>query len=268
MEPSKRRALNYLSRVPIALGMERLAEAHLYDEESLDRPILDLGCGDGLFAELAFSKPLDFGLDPDPSELRVAGRISSPYIELVQATGSRMPFQDCSIGSVISNSVLEHIYDLRPVVREVRRVLKPGGQFVVTVPSHRFEQSGVVATVLGALKMRRMLSLWSRRYNKFWKHFHAYDIVGWRDYFEQEGFDVASSFYYHPVRSCLRNDLLTPFGAIGKAQKLLFNKWTFFASIRRMMLILWWPILKKLAGRDSMAIESGGLVCVVARKPG
>lgn len=47
----------------------------------------------------------------------------------------RIPYKDCSVDLLVSNSVLEHIYDVEAVVREIHRVLKPGGYLYLCVPS-------------------------------------------------------------------------------------------------------------------------------------
>jgi len=54
------------------------------------------------------------------------------------APGDRIPEPDASFDFVFSNSVLEHIDDLEPVITEVARVLRAGGTFLFTVPSAGF----------------------------------------------------------------------------------------------------------------------------------
>jgi len=48
--------------------------------------------------------------------------------------GEKMPFDDTSFDVVISTEVLEHVSDPDAYLREVKRVLKPGGMFFFTVP--------------------------------------------------------------------------------------------------------------------------------------
>ncbi len=54
------------------------------------------------------------------------------------AGGGDVPEPDGSFDWVLSNSVLEHIDDLEPVLKEVARVLRPGGVFIFTVPAPGF----------------------------------------------------------------------------------------------------------------------------------
>ena len=67
---------------------------------------------------------------------------------------AEIPFKSNSIELIVSNSVLEHIYDFRSVIEEVCRVMKPGGYFYLCVPNagcirhhkldyHRWTQPGL-----------------------------------------------------------------------------------------------------------------------------
>jgi SAM-dependent methyltransferase len=51
-----------------------------------------------------------------------------------------VPEPDGSFDFAFSNSVLEHIQPIKPVIEEVARLLKPGGRFILTVPSASFHQ--------------------------------------------------------------------------------------------------------------------------------
>jgi SAM-dependent methyltransferase len=267
MSLSDERSVAYLSKVPLALGLERIAEANLYKEEDLARPILDLGCGDGLFARLAFSRPLDFGVDPDTRELEVAAAEPHAYEQVICAFGSDIPLPDNSVGTVISNSVLEHIQELNPVLLEVFRILKPSGKFVATIPSDKFEEYSAVARVLGFLKMPRAKAAWCFRYNRFWRHYNAHNQSTWREIFEAAGFEVSEIHNYNSERACLRNDLLAPFGAAAKAQKIILNRWVTFPGFRRKIFEFLWPRLKMIPIENSNALPGGGLVFIEARKP-
>jgi SAM-dependent methyltransferase len=48
--------------------------------------------------------------------------------------GNRLPFADASVDTVLSTEVLEHVPDPRRCMREMARILKPGGRLLVTVP--------------------------------------------------------------------------------------------------------------------------------------
>jgi len=104
---------------------------------------LDLGCGDGKLTSILLSLTGErslVGVDLDPLETEAAARF--PFYQAVHtAPGDAIPEPDASFDFVISNSVLEHIPNLEPVIAEVGRLLKPGGQFFFTVPAPDFKRN-------------------------------------------------------------------------------------------------------------------------------
>ncbi len=99
--------------------------------------ILDYGCGRGQTVALGVAAGLDiWGADTfsghyadwaNHVEPAAQGRIKAIVEELI-------PFADDTFDFVMSNQVLEHVRDPEAVVREVHRVLKPGGLFVAAFP--------------------------------------------------------------------------------------------------------------------------------------
>lgn len=121
---------------PVALW--RAVELRTAAAETYRRPLLDLGCGDGLIGNVLFGPDgADVGFDPWSEQVQQAARCGV-YRYVQQANGQHMPYPSNTFATVFSNSVLEHIPDLAPVLSEVGRVLRPGGRFVFTVPSDAF----------------------------------------------------------------------------------------------------------------------------------
>src|SRR5262249_48373513 len=120
-------------------GLLRAVEARFYQDIPLPEPVLDLGSGDAHFASVAFDHPLTVGVDPWTPPLREARRLRpNAYKLMLQADGAAMPFPSNTFASGMSNSVLEHIPVLEPVLAEVARVLQPGAPFIFCVPSDNF----------------------------------------------------------------------------------------------------------------------------------
>lgn len=102
--------------------------------------VLDAGCGTGILTRLAAEavRPTGgvLGIDPAPDMIRVA-RINAANAgntaRFKPATIEDLPFEDGSFDVVLASLVLHHLPpDLRQVgVREVRRVLRPGGRLIV-----------------------------------------------------------------------------------------------------------------------------------------
>jgi len=104
---------------------------------------LDLGCGDGhlmgIILDAVGARDL-IGLDIDPQETEIA-RARHIYREVLTVPADTIPFSDATFDYVFSNSVLEHIENIGGVLREVGRVLRPGGRFLFTVPGPDFHSS-------------------------------------------------------------------------------------------------------------------------------
>ena len=109
--------------------------------------VLDLGCGGGRHAFEVLRRGADVvAFDQDAAELASvadmfaamdkAGEVpAEATAETVTGDALAMPFPDASFDRVIAAEVLEHIPDDMAAMREIHRVLKPGGMAAVTVPS-------------------------------------------------------------------------------------------------------------------------------------
>lgn len=98
---------------------------------------LEIGCGTGsLLVLLKRSEPGAevVGLDPDPAALAIAGRKAAKAgvaVRLDQGFADELPYADASFDRVLSSFMFHHLSrDVKAkTLREVRRVLKPGGRF-------------------------------------------------------------------------------------------------------------------------------------------
>lgn len=92
--------------------------------------ILDVGCGPGrLLAPLARSHRMT-GCDISTEMLDEARRACPPDVRLVQADARDLPFSDASFDAVIALDLLTHLPDLEAGLRELARVVVPGGALV------------------------------------------------------------------------------------------------------------------------------------------
>jgi SAM-dependent methyltransferase len=111
--------------------------------------VLDMGSGTGRHVLAACLRSCRVvGLDSDLESLALAGRyvnlIDSWGVVKASATlmlgwGDRLPFADCSFDRILCTEVLEHIPDDRATIREIVRVLRPGGTVAVSVPDQLSE---------------------------------------------------------------------------------------------------------------------------------
>jgi SAM-dependent methyltransferase len=89
--------------------------------------LLDVGCGSQPYRSLFFVDEY-IGLDIDNEMSRQRGIADQLY------DGNAFPFADGSFDSVLCNQVLEHVFNPDDFLREIARVLKPGGKLLLTVP--------------------------------------------------------------------------------------------------------------------------------------
>lgn len=184
-----------LKTIPAFRALLRSVEARFYGAVDLPQPILDVGCGDGHFAEVTFRQPITAGIDPWWSPLRKA-QASQMYNLPLQTMGDFLPFADHTFASAFSNSVLEHIADLQPVLDEVSRVMQPGAPFVLTVPSHYFSEFLAGAGFFERLGLEGMANSYRSAFNRISRHAHTDPPEVWGERLANAGFTVERWQYY------------------------------------------------------------------------
>jgi SAM-dependent methyltransferase len=92
--------------------------------------VLDIGTGEGQVARLAVKDGarLVVGVDPTLAQLRVAHQRAGGA-RYARSAADALPFPDASFDAVVVCLVFEHIADHVPAIREIGRVLAPGGVF-------------------------------------------------------------------------------------------------------------------------------------------
>ena len=103
--------------------------------------VLDAGCGHGYgSAYLADGTVSEIvGIDSDTRAIRFASTTyQNPHLRFETMDVSKLAFGTQSFDAVISFEVIEHLVDAVPYLREILRVLKPGGLFLLSTPNKRF----------------------------------------------------------------------------------------------------------------------------------
>jgi SAM-dependent methyltransferase len=118
--------------------MKHLRAYKLAQTFSQDQSVLDLGCGVGYGAnELSINAKSVIGVDLWKSGLSYCNKIYGTVVQPTVASGTSIPFKDDSFDLVVSFQVIEHIRSDRVIdyLSEIRRVLLPGGTFLVATPN-------------------------------------------------------------------------------------------------------------------------------------
>lgn len=111
----------------------------LSEQVSPDDILLDIGSKDGLNTEY-ISESL--GLTAIAVDIKFQLDDNEPSCELLQADGHQLPLEDNSVDAIISNMVLEHVPDEGAMIKEIARVMKPSGIFVLIFPNRVWPLDG------------------------------------------------------------------------------------------------------------------------------
>jgi SAM-dependent methyltransferase len=141
--------------------------------------LLDFGCGTGGNAVGYADVGPVVGVEPDAEALRFAGTrpgATRHRLDYCRAVGTARPLRSGAFDAVLASDVLEHIADDAAAVREIARVLRPGGAFIFSVPAHpwlwsahdvalwhqrRYRRGELVRLLEGAGLRVRWLSYWN-----------------------------------------------------------------------------------------------------------
>jgi ubiquinone/menaquinone biosynthesis C-methylase UbiE len=184
-----------LRDLPYFRAMLRAVEAQFYQDLELHAPTLDLGCGDGHFASITFGRKLEVGLDPWAGPIHQAAK-GGGYCALVQAEGGRIPFPDGYFSSALSNSVLEHIPQIQAVLVELRRVLKPGAQFLFCVPNPRYLSELSIPVLLAKVGLKKTGQAYTDWFRSMSRVNHAEWPETWQNWLENAGFRLEKWWHY------------------------------------------------------------------------
>jgi SAM-dependent methyltransferase len=139
--------------------------------------LLDVGCGTGGMLEVLKEFGLAYGVDRSALALGLCRERRIDGLILADASTS-LPLKDAQFDVVCALDVLEHLPDERPLLGEIRRVLRPKGFLLVTVPAFKF--------------------LWSEHDDAL-RHYRRYTRRGLQDILEKTGFRIVRLSYYNSL---------------------------------------------------------------------
>lgn len=254
----------YLAHAPIALAVERSLECEVLRGRSFRKPVLDVGCGDGLFARILFGpgQSVCYGLEPNERELSAARR-QGVYGELLHGTAESIPLPDGFCRTIFSNSALEHIPQIETVLQELHRVLSEDGELMMTVPTDKYETYRIGYQVPHRLGLRHVSEAFRKSFNAFWQHYHCHAPHEWKALLERSGFETVEIVEYAPRRVCMFLSAVIVFAGLSVVTKKLLNRWILWPWLRMPVASLLYLILR---GHLRVGCSHGGLVFLRAVK--
>jgi SAM-dependent methyltransferase len=233
----------HLMTLPPHRVMIRMIEARLFAETapSMPEPILDVGSGDGTFAQIVFPGKKIYGIDPIKSDTREA-QARGVYQGLSIADGKQLPFADNTFEAAFSNCVLEHVLPLKETLAETFRTMKPGAHFVASVVGNRFPEQLLGTKILNALGFDG--GIYGRWFNKVSVHRNTLSKADWSARFEEAGFEVVSCRPYFSDEALALFDLSHYLAAPSLLTRKYLGRWILAAPFT--LNWLWEPILRPL----------------------
>ncbi len=114
---------------------QRLLKAYYVAEQFVEGNVLEIGCGEGRGVELLAPKSNTYTAVDKIKEVVESLSLKFPKARFIQTNIPPLPFEDNSFDTVVSFQVIEHIKDDAAYLKEINRVLKPGGKAYISTPN-------------------------------------------------------------------------------------------------------------------------------------
>lgn len=231
--------------MPYSLAVRELMRLRaLYEMRLLEKPILDVGCGDGLFwqhliqairsREVSDLKGL-LGIDISASELKMAsvrlkaegGVAANRDIAAPVEIGDRGTFR-----TVIANCSLEHVSRIEPALRNIHSMLAQGGRFVLFVPSPVWTDCLVSKRICNRVSSR-LGGLVGGSFDGFFQHRHLYPAEVWRFLLEGIGFEVEKVVGLGSPAANRLFEYKLGWASLAFVWKAIFRRYPWFLKFRR-----------------------------------
>jgi SAM-dependent methyltransferase len=99
------------------------------------KTVLEAGSGEGYGADMIADVATKvIGVDYDTSAVEHV-RARYPRVEMIQGNLAELPLEDASVDVVVNFQVIEHLWDQSQFLRECLRVLRPGGELLISTPN-------------------------------------------------------------------------------------------------------------------------------------
>ncbi|MBH0781459.1 class I SAM-dependent methyltransferase [Nocardia bovistercoris] len=99
------------------------------------RVVLEAGSGEGYGANMIADVAAEVtGLDYDAGAVAHV-RARYPRVRMIQGNLAQLPLDDASVDVVVNFQVIEHLWDQGQFLRECLRVLRPGGELLISTPN-------------------------------------------------------------------------------------------------------------------------------------
>ncbi len=254
----------YFPYTPTALAIKECARLAVVRRYPCPEPVLDVGCGDGLFARMAFGSAEVWGIDIDGAEGRWAAA-SQAYRQVILGDVTQAKLPNAFFSTCVANCSLEHVPRIDLALRTIHQSLRPGGTTYLFVPSADWARHFTSVRLLAWAGAPALSNRLQRAIDTFFKHHHLYDELGWRAVVAESGLEVLAC---EPVLSTATTVAFEAFllpSLAGWLNKHLTTRWTNFPSLRRVLATPVYHLVKHVMNGADPSPTAEFLV--IARRP-
>ena len=253
---------HYYRYAPAALAIREVVRLKAVRRLNLKGPILDVGCGDGLFAKLAYPNQQSWGIDINPTEIQRAQQ-SKSYGTLICGNICDVDLPPAFFHSAIANCSLEHVPDIDGALRTIRGSLEPGGIFVMIVPTPDWDQHLLTPELLTKVGLKSLARAYGDALNHIFYHVHLYERSKWEGILERAGFVTERCEGIALKDTSYAFDLMLYPSVLGWVMKRLTGRWVLAPGLRSLSADLSRAIINRIgnATPDSDGATEFMFVC-------
>jgi len=256
----------YYKFAPAALALRECIRLQAVRHLELPEPILDVGCGDGVFARLAYPGKQTWGIDINPTELQRAQSTHS-YSTLICGNVCTVDLPPRFFGSAIANCSLEHVPDLGAALRNIHGALKPDAPFVLIVPTPTWTNRLALVEALNKAGFYGLGRAYGETLDQVFRHVHMYDGPTWVRHLEASGFDRCEVTKIAQRGVSWAFDALLWPSLLGYVNKRMTGRWVLLPRLRALTSDVVRLSLDALASRVPDAEEAAEYLIVCRTRP-
>jgi SAM-dependent methyltransferase len=163
---------------------------------------LDYGCADGGYsaALLEHGASAVIGVDVETERIAEAQAKEIPNATFISFDGTKIDLPDESVDGAFTNEVMEHVDDEQESLRDIYRLMKPGGTLVVISPNRWFPIEGhgimMAGKYIPPTPLIPWLPLWLTNRWTIARNYWPHQLAG---HVRRAGFDVTETGFIWPV---------------------------------------------------------------------
>jgi SAM-dependent methyltransferase len=255
----------YFPHVPTALAIKECVRLKRVKELPVVGPVLDVGCGDGLFTSLAWPGVDTWGVDVNEREAARA-QASHAYERVIdQSITDTSALPESFFATCVANCSLEHVPDIRAALHTIRRSMRPLGIFYLIVPNGEWTRTLPLRRGLERVGLPDVGRAYAAALDAQFAHHHLYDADVWRGLLEDAGFTGVESERLGSDGSQAAFEAWLVPSLAGYVTKKLTGHWIVASRLRRFYS---WPVFRAVKQLVQANREGAGAeLLIVARVP-